>query len=139
MRCFSNLRSVPFFNQDPSVSCLSVSLFHPVVSKTPCEKLISKGSLSLGSSALLPAQTGSRENMPMLNTKILYPSKGTSSHQLCTEGPQFPNPKSTPTPLDTIVHCSAVRLVLFEVGSIIKNKSQFSISFLNKCTMHYVG
>ncbi|KAF4104478.1 diacylglycerol kinase delta-like isoform X1 [Onychostoma macrolepis] len=44
------------------------------VSKTPCEKLISKGSLSIGSSASLPAQTGSRENMPMLNTKILYPS-----------------------------------------------------------------
>ncbi|XP_063061525.1 diacylglycerol kinase delta-like isoform X2 [Engraulis encrasicolus] len=43
-------------------------------SKTPCEKLISKGSLSLGSSASLPAQTGSRDNMPMLNTKILYPS-----------------------------------------------------------------
>uniref|UniRef100_A0A8C1WG72 Diacylglycerol kinase n=1 Tax=Cyprinus carpio TaxID=7962 RepID=A0A8C1WG72_CYPCA len=43
-------------------------------SKTPCEKLISKGSLSIGSSASLPAQTGSRENMPMLNTKILYPS-----------------------------------------------------------------
>uniref|UniRef100_A0A8C1PQ76 Diacylglycerol kinase n=1 Tax=Cyprinus carpio TaxID=7962 RepID=A0A8C1PQ76_CYPCA len=42
---------------------------------TPCEKLISKGSLSIGSSASLPAQTGSRENMPMLNTKILYPSK----------------------------------------------------------------
>uniref|UniRef100_A0A6Q2X083 Diacylglycerol kinase n=1 Tax=Esox lucius TaxID=8010 RepID=A0A6Q2X083_ESOLU len=45
------------------------------VSKTPCEKLISKGSLFVGSSASLPAQTGSRENMPMLNTKILYPSK----------------------------------------------------------------
>uniref|UniRef100_A0A673KPZ0 Diacylglycerol kinase n=1 Tax=Sinocyclocheilus rhinocerous TaxID=307959 RepID=A0A673KPZ0_9TELE len=43
-------------------------------SKTPCEKLISKGILSIGSSASLPAQTGSRENMPMLNTKILYPS-----------------------------------------------------------------
>ncbi|XP_070685855.1 diacylglycerol kinase delta isoform X2 [Pempheris klunzingeri] len=43
------------------------------VSKTPCEKLISKGSLSLGSSASLPVQTGSRDNMPMLNTKILYP------------------------------------------------------------------
>uniref|UniRef100_A0A3P8VH75 Diacylglycerol kinase n=1 Tax=Cynoglossus semilaevis TaxID=244447 RepID=A0A3P8VH75_CYNSE len=43
------------------------------VSKTPCEKLISKGSLSLGSSASLPGHTGSRENMPMLNTKILYP------------------------------------------------------------------
>lgn len=45
------------------------------VSKTPCEKLISKGSLSLGSAASLPGQTGSRENMPMLNTKILYPGK----------------------------------------------------------------
>ncbi|XP_048015750.1 diacylglycerol kinase delta-like isoform X2 [Megalobrama amblycephala] len=44
------------------------------VSKTPCEKLISKERLSIGSSASLPAQTGSRENMPMLNTKILYPS-----------------------------------------------------------------
>ncbi|XP_026176158.1 diacylglycerol kinase delta isoform X2 [Mastacembelus armatus] len=43
------------------------------VSKTPCEKLIRKGSLSLGSSASLPVQPGSRENMPMLNTKILYP------------------------------------------------------------------
>ncbi|KAL7849497.1 hypothetical protein SRHO_G00211200 [Serrasalmus rhombeus] len=42
------------------------------VSKAPCEKLITKGSLSLGSSASLPAQTGSRENM--LSTKILYPS-----------------------------------------------------------------
>ncbi|KAM6932553.1 diacylglycerol kinase delta isoform 2-T2 [Lycodopsis pacificus] len=43
------------------------------VSKTPCEKLISKGSQSLGSSASLPVQTGSRETMPTLNTKILYP------------------------------------------------------------------
>ncbi|XP_076024696.1 diacylglycerol kinase delta isoform X2 [Genypterus blacodes] len=43
------------------------------VSKTPCEKLMSKGSLSLGSSASLSVQTGSRENMPMLNTKILFP------------------------------------------------------------------
>ncbi|KAM3615911.1 uncharacterized protein V6R79_009553 [Siganus canaliculatus] len=43
------------------------------VSKTPCEKLISKGILSLGSSSSLPVQTGSRENMPMLNSKILYP------------------------------------------------------------------
>ncbi|KAI4883101.1 hypothetical protein NFI96_023008 [Prochilodus magdalenae] len=42
------------------------------VSKAPCEKLITKGSLSLGSSASLPAHTGSRENM--LSTKILYPS-----------------------------------------------------------------
>nr|XP_020477469.1 diacylglycerol kinase delta isoform X2 [Monopterus albus] len=43
------------------------------ISKAPCEKLISKDSLSLGSSTSLPVQTGSRENMPMLNTKILYP------------------------------------------------------------------
>ncbi|KAI7801002.1 putative diacylglycerol kinase delta, partial [Triplophysa rosa] len=43
-------------------------------SKTPCEKLIRKGSLSIGSSASLPVQTGSRDSMPMLNTKILYPS-----------------------------------------------------------------
>uniref|UniRef100_A0A3Q1DEH2 Diacylglycerol kinase n=2 Tax=Amphiprion ocellaris TaxID=80972 RepID=A0A3Q1DEH2_AMPOC len=49
------------------------------VSKTPCEKLISKGSLSLGSSASLPVQTGSRDNMPMLNTKILYPGSLSSS------------------------------------------------------------
>ncbi|KAG7252421.1 hypothetical protein CRUP_005489 [Coryphaenoides rupestris] len=42
------------------------------VSKTPCEKLITKGGLCLGSSASLPAQTGSREHM--LNTKILFPS-----------------------------------------------------------------
>lgn len=48
------------------------------VSKTPCEKLISKERLSIGSSASLPTQTGSRENMPMLNTKILYPSKSSS-------------------------------------------------------------
>uniref|UniRef100_A0A8P4FZ48 Diacylglycerol kinase n=1 Tax=Dicentrarchus labrax TaxID=13489 RepID=A0A8P4FZ48_DICLA len=53
--------------------CLSLSACLSAVSKTPCEKLISKGSLSLGSSASLPVQTGSRENMPMLNTKILYP------------------------------------------------------------------
>ncbi|XP_068440472.1 diacylglycerol kinase delta isoform X2 [Clinocottus analis] len=43
------------------------------VSKTPCEKLISKGSQSLSSAASLPVQTGSRETMPTLNTKILYP------------------------------------------------------------------
>ncbi|XP_072247904.1 diacylglycerol kinase delta isoform X1 [Leuresthes tenuis] len=49
------------------------------VSKTPCEKMISKGSLSLGSSASLPVQTGSRDNMPMLNTKILYPGSLSSS------------------------------------------------------------
>uniref|UniRef100_A0A3Q1ERI3 Diacylglycerol kinase n=1 Tax=Acanthochromis polyacanthus TaxID=80966 RepID=A0A3Q1ERI3_9TELE len=56
---------------------LFVSMFS--VSKTPCEKLISKGSLSLGSSASLPVQTGSRDNMPMLNTKILYPGSLSSS------------------------------------------------------------
>uniref|UniRef100_A0A3Q3EY53 Diacylglycerol kinase n=1 Tax=Kryptolebias marmoratus TaxID=37003 RepID=A0A3Q3EY53_KRYMA len=49
------------------------------VSKTPCEKLISKGSLSLGSSASLPVHTGSRDIMPMLNTKILYPGSLSSS------------------------------------------------------------
>ncbi|MED6243154.1 hypothetical protein ATANTOWER_015788 [Ataeniobius toweri] len=48
------------------------------VSKTPCEKLIHKGSLSLGSSASLPIHTGSRDNMPMLNTKILYPGSVSS-------------------------------------------------------------
>uniref|UniRef100_A0A8C8HUF5 Diacylglycerol kinase n=1 Tax=Oncorhynchus tshawytscha TaxID=74940 RepID=A0A8C8HUF5_ONCTS len=58
--------------EEEDVSCLSVSLFDSVVSKTPCEKLINKGSLSLGSSTSLPAQTGNRESMPMLNTKILY-------------------------------------------------------------------
>uniref|UniRef100_A0A672JXS1 Diacylglycerol kinase n=1 Tax=Sinocyclocheilus grahami TaxID=75366 RepID=A0A672JXS1_SINGR len=50
-------------------------------SKSPCEKLISKGILSIGSSASLPAQTGSRENMPMLNTKIIYPSKSGSLYR----------------------------------------------------------
>ncbi|XP_061733802.1 diacylglycerol kinase delta-like isoform X2 [Nerophis ophidion] len=44
------------------------------VSKTPCERLMSKGSLSMGSSTSLPVHTGSRDNMPMLNTKILYPA-----------------------------------------------------------------
>ncbi|XP_045415552.1 diacylglycerol kinase delta isoform X2 [Lemur catta] len=44
------------------------------VSKAPCEKLISKGSLLLGSSASLPPQPGSRDGLPALNTKILYPS-----------------------------------------------------------------
>ncbi|XP_041850155.1 diacylglycerol kinase delta-like isoform X2 [Melanotaenia boesemani] len=48
------------------------------VSKTPCEKLISKGSLSLGA-ASLPVYTGSRDNMPMLNTKILFPGSLSSS------------------------------------------------------------
>ncbi|XP_056906455.1 LOW QUALITY PROTEIN: diacylglycerol kinase delta-like [Takifugu flavidus] len=54
------------------------------VSKTPCEKLMSKGSLSLGSSASLPGQTGSRDNMPMLNTKILYPGLRVLSGSLCS-------------------------------------------------------
>ncbi|XP_048169746.1 diacylglycerol kinase delta isoform X2 [Corvus hawaiiensis] len=43
-------------------------------SKSPCERLVNKGSLSLGSSASLPPQTGNRDNLPMLNTKILYPN-----------------------------------------------------------------
>ncbi|XP_034072208.1 diacylglycerol kinase delta-like [Gymnodraco acuticeps] len=48
------------------------------VSKTPCEKLISKVFLSMGSSASLPVQTGSdAENM--LNSKILYPGLSSSS------------------------------------------------------------
>ncbi|GAB1285207.1 Diacylglycerol kinase delta [Apodemus speciosus] len=42
-------------------------------SRAPCEKLMSKG-LSLGSSASLPPNTGSRDSLPALNTKILYPS-----------------------------------------------------------------
>lgn len=58
--------------------CHSLMFLSLSVSKTPCEKLISKERLSIGSSASLPAQTGSRENMPMLNTKILYPSKSSS-------------------------------------------------------------
>ncbi|XP_061682888.1 diacylglycerol kinase delta-like isoform X5 [Syngnathoides biaculeatus] len=37
-------------------------------SKTPCD-----GSQSLGSSASLPAHAGSRDTVPLLNTKILYP------------------------------------------------------------------
>lgn len=44
------------------------------VSKSPCEKLISKGSLSLGGSASLPPQSGNRDGLPALNTKILFPS-----------------------------------------------------------------
>ncbi|KAK1336759.1 hypothetical protein QTO34_002794 [Cnephaeus nilssonii] len=39
------------------------------VSKSPCEKLISKGS-----SASLPPQSGSRDGLPALNTKILFPN-----------------------------------------------------------------
>ncbi|XP_058910364.1 diacylglycerol kinase delta isoform X1 [Kogia breviceps] len=44
------------------------------VSKSPCEKLISKGSLSLGGSASLPSHSGNRDSLPALNTKILFPS-----------------------------------------------------------------
>ncbi|XP_028338553.1 diacylglycerol kinase delta isoform X1 [Physeter macrocephalus] len=44
------------------------------VSKSPCEKLISKGSLSLGGSASLPSQSGNRDSLPALNTKILFPN-----------------------------------------------------------------
>lgn len=39
------------------------------VSKSPCEKLINKGS-----SASLPPQPGSRDGLPALNTKILFPN-----------------------------------------------------------------
>uniref|UniRef100_A0A8C2N7H5 Diacylglycerol kinase n=1 Tax=Cricetulus griseus TaxID=10029 RepID=A0A8C2N7H5_CRIGR len=46
---------------------------HRKASRAPCEKLMSKG-LSLGSSASLPPHTGSRDGLPALNTKILYPS-----------------------------------------------------------------
>lgn len=46
-----------------------------IVSKSPCEKLISKGSLSLGGSASLPPQSGNRDGLPALNTKILFPSE----------------------------------------------------------------
>lgn len=58
-------------------SCLSIAMFVLcfTASKSPCERQISKGSLSLGSSASLPPQTGNRDNLPMLNTKILYPSE----------------------------------------------------------------
>ncbi|OXB65311.1 hypothetical protein ASZ78_001618 [Callipepla squamata] len=51
-------------------------------SKSPCERQISKGSLSLGSSASLPPQTGNRDNLPMLNTKILYPSKSRTKNMM---------------------------------------------------------
>ncbi|XP_038671789.1 diacylglycerol kinase delta-like isoform X5 [Scyliorhinus canicula] len=44
------------------------------VPKSPCERRISKGSLSIGSSSSLPTPTGNRDNLPMLNSKILYPS-----------------------------------------------------------------
>lgn len=62
--------------------CLSIAMFVLcfTVSKSPCERLINKGSLSLGSSASLPPQTGNRDNLPMLNTKILYPSKCNTHH-----------------------------------------------------------
>lgn len=50
------------------------------VSRSPCEKLMGKGGLSVGSSASLPPQTGSRDGLPALNTKILYPSKCLGPH-----------------------------------------------------------
>uniref|UniRef100_A0A673KUB5 Diacylglycerol kinase n=1 Tax=Sinocyclocheilus rhinocerous TaxID=307959 RepID=A0A673KUB5_9TELE len=49
-----------------------------IIEHTEKGSVFFKGILSIGSSASLPAQTGSRENMPMLNTKILYPSKSGS-------------------------------------------------------------
>lgn len=65
-----------------TVLCLSIATFVLcfTASKSPCERLINKGSLSLGSSASLPPQTGNRDNLPMLNTKILYPSKCNTHH-----------------------------------------------------------
>uniref|UniRef100_A0AAQ5YZK0 Diacylglycerol kinase n=1 Tax=Amphiprion ocellaris TaxID=80972 RepID=A0AAQ5YZK0_AMPOC len=71
--CRCEFYSFSAVNQVLTYLSLYLSVFP--VSKTPCEKLISKGSLSLGSSASLPVQTGSRDNMPMLNTKILYPGE----------------------------------------------------------------
>ncbi|KAF7254384.1 Diacylglycerol kinase delta [Varanus komodoensis] len=47
---------------------------HRKVIKSPCERLISKGNLSVGSSASLPPQTGNRDSLPMLNAKIIYPN-----------------------------------------------------------------
>ncbi|XP_072318095.1 diacylglycerol kinase delta isoform X2 [Eucyclogobius newberryi] len=44
---------------------------HRRVNKTPCEKLITKGGVALGSSAPLPVHTGSRDFI--LSSKILYP------------------------------------------------------------------
>uniref|UniRef100_A0A8C2YED0 Diacylglycerol kinase n=1 Tax=Coturnix japonica TaxID=93934 RepID=A0A8C2YED0_COTJA len=54
---------------------ITMFVLYFTASKSPCERQISKGSLSLGSSASLPPQTGNRDNLPMLNTKILYPSE----------------------------------------------------------------
>ncbi|XP_039203061.1 diacylglycerol kinase delta isoform X2 [Crotalus tigris] len=47
---------------------------HRKVIKSPCERLISKGSISVGSSASLPPQAGNRDSLPMLNAKIIYPN-----------------------------------------------------------------
>lgn len=61
-------------DEEDKVSLQSSLRSHRRVSKTPCEKLISKGgSLSLGSSASLPVHTGSREFMPISTKMILYP------------------------------------------------------------------
>ena len=70
-----------------SVACLLSCL---TVSKSPCEKLISKGSLSPGGSASLPPQSGSRDGLPALNTKILFPSE-------CSPGlARLPSPPQRP-------------------------------------------
>lgn len=70
-----------------SAACLLSCL---TVSKSPCEKLISKGSLSPGGSASLPPQSGSRDGLPALNTKILFPSE-------CSPGPaRLPGPPQRP-------------------------------------------
>ncbi|XP_051934670.1 diacylglycerol kinase delta-like isoform X2 [Hippocampus zosterae] len=41
--------------------------------KTPCERLTSSGGLSPGGSVSLPGHAASRDGVPVLNTKILYP------------------------------------------------------------------
>lgn len=75
MLFFYTLPIIPQHQSMVCNSCLTPEHFSVPVSvcKPPCEKLIAKGSLSAGSSASLPAQTGGRENM--LNAKILYPGK----------------------------------------------------------------
>uniref|UniRef100_A0A3Q2XKP4 diacylglycerol kinase (ATP) n=1 Tax=Hippocampus comes TaxID=109280 RepID=A0A3Q2XKP4_HIPCM len=43
--------------------------------KTPCERLMSKGGLSPGGSVSLPGHAASRDSVPALNSKILYPGR----------------------------------------------------------------
>ncbi|XP_049581925.1 diacylglycerol kinase delta [Syngnathus scovelli] len=56
-------------------------------SKTPpCERLTSKGSLSLGGSTSPPAHAPSRDNVPMLNTKIFYPGLQAGASSSLSDG-----------------------------------------------------